>query len=97
MPPKTTVPSDCWLAEPAPSAVKSGTTPRINAMEVIRIGRKRRRVASTAASTAGHSCRLELPGEFHNQDRVLGGKRNHQHEPDLCVQVVGETPDRQAR
>ena len=51
MPPKTTVPSDCWLAEPAPVAVRSGTTPRMNAIEVIRIGRKRRRVASTAAST----------------------------------------------
>ena len=36
---------------PAPVAVMSGTTPRMKAIEVIRMGRKRRRVASTAAST----------------------------------------------
>ena len=50
IPPKTTVPSDCWLTEPAPPAVRSGTIPEMNAIEVIRIGRNRRRVASTAAS-----------------------------------------------
>ena len=51
MPPKTTVPSDCWLAAPAPLAVTSGTTPRMKANEVMTIGRNRRCVASTAAST----------------------------------------------
>ncbi|MNY66818.1 hypothetical protein D3C86_2043070 [compost metagenome] len=50
MPPITPVPMACWLAEPAPLAMARGTTPRMNAIEVITIGRKRRRAASMAAS-----------------------------------------------
>ena len=50
MPPKTTVPMACWLAAPAPPATMRGTTPRMKAKEVMTMGRKRRRVASTAAS-----------------------------------------------
>jgi hypothetical protein len=50
MPPKTAVPSARRLAAPAPPATTSGETPRMNANDVIRIGRKRRRAASTAAA-----------------------------------------------
>ena len=49
MPPKTAVPNDRQDAPPAPVAISNGVTPRMNANEVIRIGRKRSRAASNAA------------------------------------------------
>ncbi|MNW02310.1 hypothetical protein D3C71_1980750 [compost metagenome] len=51
MPPSTPVPIARWLAELAPEASTSGTTPRPKASEVMMIGRKRRWAASIAAST----------------------------------------------
>ncbi len=51
IPPITPVPIACWLAEPAPLLIASGSTPRMKASEVIRIGRRRSRAASSAAST----------------------------------------------
>ena len=53
MPPNTVVPTEVFDAAPAPEAIISGTTPRMNAKEVIRIGRSRSRAASSAASTSG--------------------------------------------
>ena len=50
MPAKTAVPSDCRISEPAPVATTSGATPKMNANDVIRIGRSRVRAAVTAAS-----------------------------------------------
>ena len=41
IPPITPVPTACWLPEPAPVLVAIGSTPKINASEVIRIGRRR--------------------------------------------------------
>jgi hypothetical protein len=44
----------CWReTAPAPDAIASGTQPRMNANEVIRIGRSRRRAPFSAASTRG--------------------------------------------
>ncbi len=40
------------ISAPAPLAMTNGTTPAMNASEVIRIGRRRRRQASTTASSA---------------------------------------------
>jgi len=51
MPPATAVPTECRASLPAPLANTSGDTPRMNASEVIRIGRSRIRAASIAAST----------------------------------------------
>ena len=51
MPPKTAVPMARWLADEAPEASTSGSTPSMKASEVIRIGRNRRRAASSVAST----------------------------------------------
>ena len=42
MPDNTEVPMARWLAELAPEAKNSGTTPKIKAKEVMIIGRKRR-------------------------------------------------------
>ena len=50
IPAKTVEPSDCRDAAPAPCANINGMTPMMNASDVIRIGRKRRRAASVAAS-----------------------------------------------
>ena len=53
MPPMTVVPIICRATDPAPDAVHNGTQPRINAKEVIRIGRRRSLAPSSAASTRG--------------------------------------------
>ena len=50
MPEKTPVASECRLWAPAPLAISIGTTPRMKANEVMRIGRKRSLAASSAAS-----------------------------------------------
>jgi hypothetical protein len=51
MPAKTAVPNERRAPAPAPLAITRGTTPRMKANEVMRIGRSRIRAASTAAST----------------------------------------------
>ncbi len=51
MPPATAVPTELRAAAPAPVASASGITPRMNASDVIRMGRSRMRADSTAAST----------------------------------------------
>src|SRR5262249_49187257 len=50
MPPMTPVPTACRAPAPAPIEMASGSTPRMKASDVIRIGRKRRRAASRAAA-----------------------------------------------
>src|SRR5207302_4556955 len=50
MPPSTPMPMACWLAEPAPREMVSGSTPRPKASEVMMIGRSLRLAASSAAS-----------------------------------------------
>ena len=51
IPPITPVPIACWLAELAPVAIASGTTPRMNARDVMTIGRSRKRAACRVASS----------------------------------------------
>ena len=46
----TPVPTACWLPEPAPELITSGNTPRPKAIEVITIGRRRRRQACNVAA-----------------------------------------------
>ena len=53
MPQKTAVPMTFCAPAPAPLASMSGTTPRMKANAVIRMGRKRSRAASSAASWTG--------------------------------------------
>ena len=52
IPPMTLVPMAWRLAAPAPVLTARGTQPRMKASEVITMGRKRRRAASSAACTA---------------------------------------------
>lgn len=56
MPETTVMPIEIRELAPAPVASTSGTMPRMKANEVIRIGRKRARAASVAASTISLPC-----------------------------------------
>ena len=47
-----TTPAEMRAPAPAPVEIASGSTPRMKASEVMRIGRKRSRAASTAAAEA---------------------------------------------
>jgi len=50
----TPMPVECRAPAPAPVEIASGSTPRMNAIEVIRIGRKRSRDASIAAAAIAY-------------------------------------------
>ena len=56
MPPATVVPTELRAAAPAPVAKANGSTPRMKAIEVMRMGRKRMRAASRAASVMLRPC-----------------------------------------
>src|SRR5690606_24361284 len=56
MPPIAPVPMAWELPAPAPLVMARGTTPRVKASEVMMIGRRRMRQASTAASTRDMPC-----------------------------------------
>ena len=53
MPLNTAMPIDLRALAPAPVARTSGSTPKMKAKEVMRMGRKRARAASTADSRMG--------------------------------------------
>ena len=59
MPPMTPMPIEFWAPEPALLAKASGATPRMKANDVMRMGRRRCRAASSVASTRPipESCR----------------------------------------
>src|ERR1044071_8319001 len=82
MPENTAVPSVWRSSAPAPTAQTSGTTPKMKANDVIRIGRSR----SLAASIA--PLMLELAGELDDQNGVLGGEADQHDETDLGQDVV---------
>ncbi len=88
IPPITVVPMIWRPTEPAPEAVHSGTQPRMNANDVIRMGRRRRRAPSSAASASGHAAFEFVFGELDDQDGVLGGEADQHHQADLRVDVV---------
>src|SRR5438067_1115858 len=69
MPLKTAVPSERRISAPAPCAITNGTTPRMKAKDVIRIGRSRSLHASTVACQPGAGARR---GVTRN-----GGRRIH--------------------
>ena len=56
MPHSTVMPMDTREAAPAPEAVTNGTTPRINAKDVMMMGRRRSLAAPTAAVIASSPC-----------------------------------------
>ena len=97
MPLNTAVPSEWRAAEPAPLATISGTTPRMNANEVIRIGRKRRRAPASAASAIGRFSFSALhAGEFHDENGVLRRQSQQHDQADLHVDVVHQPAQQRA-
>ena len=93
MPPMTPVPMARRLLAPAPVAMAMGTQPRMKAREVMTMGRRRRRAASTAASHGGHPGPPVFGGELDDQDGVLGRKPDEGHQPHLKVDVVFQPED----
>ena len=69
-------------------AAPAGMTPAMKAMEVIRIGRRRSRAASMAASKAGLARLLRIHRELHDQDGVLGRQADGGQQADLEIDVV---------
>ena len=88
MPENTAMPITLRASAPAPDAVSSGTTPRMNANAVIRIGRKRSFAADSAASTSGLPGVVLHLGELDDQDRVLRGEADQHDQADLREHVV---------
>ena len=96
MPPMTVVPRMRREAAPAPVAITSGTTPRMKAKAVMRIGRRRRRAPASAASTSGRAALVLGLRELDDQDGVLGGQPDEHHQADLRedVQFVAASHER---
>ena len=88
MPENTAMPIAWRISLPAPVAVTSGTTPMMNANEVIRMGRRRRRQASIAASIGDRPRSTPSAGEFDDQNGVLTGEPHQHDEADLRQHVV---------
>ena len=89
MPKNTATPSAWRISAPAPLAKASGTTPKMKAKEVIRIGRSRVRPASEAASCRSRPVlQLALAGELDDQDGVLRRQADQHDEADLGEDVV---------
>ena len=84
MPLETAMPIDRRALAPAPLASTSGSTPRMNANEVIRIGRKRSRAASTAASRISRPVEAQVARELDDQDGVLADSAISSTRP-ICV------------
>ena len=89
IPPKTAVPSERREAALAPVATNSGTTPRMKAKDVIRIGRKRRRAACSAASRTD-MCSFSRLSLANSTIRMafLAAETDQRHDADLRVNVV---------
>ena len=60
----------------------------------MRIGRRRIRAASTAASTMEHALSAKLLGEFDDQDGVLAGEADEHDQTDLAVHVILQSAQR---
>ena len=82
-----TTPIAVRAAAPAPLASISGTAPATVAIEVIRIGRRRRRAASRIAVADVAPGVAQLVGELDDQDAVLGGEADQHDQADLAVEV----------
>ena len=94
MPPITPVPIACWLAEPAPLPIASGSTPRTNASDVIRIGRNRSLRRFHRRLAADLPCASQLARELDDQNRVLRRQPDRGQQADLEEHVVFQAAQR---
>src|ERR1700752_1516008 len=97
IPGNTATPRTRRSPEPAPVARASGTTPRMKLSEVMRIGLRRRRLASIAASNGGlPMMQLALFGKFHDENGILAGQADQHDKTNLREQVVNPTGEGEA-
>ncbi len=96
IPPNTVVPTECRLADPAPEAKTSGSTPRMKANDVIRMGRSRIRAAFDRSVRDRHAFVSQLFRELDDQNPVLAGESNQHDKPDLAVHIIDQ-PARRLR
>ena len=87
MPPITAVPIIWRATEPAPVAIHSGTQPRINAKDVIKIGRRRNPGSLERGIGQWLSLLVLILGKLDDQNRILGGQTDEHHQPDLRVHI----------
>ncbi len=77
-------------APPAPLASTNGITPRINAIDVMMMGRKRNlRRLQRRLDQVFTPVHPDL-GKFHDQDGILGGQSDQRDQPDLRIYVIGK-------
>ena len=81
-------PSRCRISAPAPDANTSGTTPMMNATDVMSTGRSRMRQASRIAVDARRALCFPLPRELDDQDGVLARQPREHEKTDLREHVV---------
>jgi hypothetical protein len=75
MPPITPVPIEWRLAEPAPVPIANGKTPKMNASEVMTIGRNLSKPCRFDRGIGdGQALAMALGGKFHDQDRIFRGE-----------------------
>ena len=96
MPLNTAMPSAWRISAPAPVARTSGTTPRMNANEVIRIGRNRGPRGLDRRFEAALPCVFALLGELDDQDRVLAAKPTSTTRP-IWVKMLLSMPAQATR
>ena len=91
IPPITVEPRIRRATAPEPVANHNGKSPKMKAKEVIRIGRKRKRAPSSAASSKRFAFFVFGLGEFDNQNGIFRGEADEHDQTDLRVDVIFHT------
>ena len=91
MPENTAMPMAWRISLPAPLAVTSGITPMMKAKEVIRMGRKRNRQASIAASIGASPCSTRSLANSTIRMAFLQAKPTSTMKP-ICVSTLLSEP-----
>jgi hypothetical protein len=91
MPTIVTLPMGRRAAAPAPTAVQSGSKPKINANGVINIGRSRKRPPLSAACPNDSPFQLRAR-KLHDQDGVFRRQPDQHDESDLRIHVIVKPP-----
>ncbi len=92
MPKKTATPIARRISAPAPSENTSGTTPMMNAKEVIKIGRSLSRcAASLRGINRGQTMDFQLARKLHDQD-LRSCTRDRPAQKPICVKMLFSPP-----
>ena len=91
IPPNTGVPTFRRASREGPSAMTKGSSPRINAKDVIITGRKRSLAPSVAASSNGIALGSAFLGEFYDENAVLRSQPDQHDHADLRIEIERET------